>query len=282
MSGGEVRNQTSLIWTDTSVFLHQWRADDFIFSTVKIADGCGLFGPNAFAVMGETAYWVGDGQFWYWDGAINVLPAEDIREWFFANLDRTQRGKIVMGTNVAQNELIIFYQATGQTENNAYLLYNIKDRLWTVGTRNRTAWADRGIYAYPLGVDPSGDVFNHEVGVDGAGSAINSYITAAPTDIMAGADGSTPVDSRSLDILGFYPDIEGQVGNITLTVLTRETAMDTPATGGPFTVDGSGDTIDTRLSGQMAGFTIDSNVIGGNFRLGVCRVEVQPAGARRA
>jgi hypothetical protein len=287
MSGGEVRNQTSLIFTDTSLFLHQWRADDYVFTTVKLAQNCGIFGPNAFTALGEIAYWVGDGQFWLWNGAVDQLPADDVRAWFFDNVNRDQRAKVVMGTIAAQNELIVLYPEKGQSEINRYLLYNVKDRTWSVGAVSRTAWEDRGLFPYPLATDAAGNVFNQEIGVDGAGAAIDAYIVAAPGDIMEFGGpvlggGSAYAGEKAIDIMGFLPDVQNQAGSLALSVLTRERAMDVPTSVGPFVLDTAGDTVDLRTSGQMAGFRIESSEVGGDFRIGVCRVEVQPAGARRS
>jgi hypothetical protein len=38
--------------------------------------------------------------------------------------------------------------------------------------------------------------------------------------------------------------------------------------------------IDLRLDGKMVGFQIDSDVLGGDFRFGTPRLNVQPGGAR--
>lgn len=273
ISGGEVRNQTSLIWTDTAAFLHQWRPDDYVFSTNKLGDNCGLFGPNAFAVEGETAYWVSDGQFRFWNGGMDVLPSDDIREYFFSRVDRGQAAKVVMGSLASFNELIVLYQATGETEISDYLLYNIRDKTWATGTLSRTAWVDKSLFDNPMAADASGNVWNHESGLDGNGAAIEAYVVAAPMDVDDGEE--------NLDIMGFLPDLERQTGSLSLYVLTRQRSVDAPTSDGPYTLDTAGTAVDLRSSGKMAGFKLDSNAVGGDFRLGICRVDVQTAGTRR-
>lgn len=271
LSGTQVRNQTSLVWTDTATFLHQWRPDDYVFTTARLADKCGLLGPNAFTTMGEAVCWVGDGQFWKWDGALVEIPSDDIGEWFFSRVDREQAAKIVMGTIAAFGEFIVLYQKIGDTEIGDYLLFNGKG--WVPGTLTRTAWIDKGLFTNPMATDVSGAIWDHETGLDGAGAAINAYVTAAPMDIEDG--------ERNLDIMGFFPDLARQTGVLSLYVLTRQRAVDTPTSEGPYELDVAGDPIDLRLAGKMAGFEIASNVVGGDFRIGVCRVDVQPGGSRR-
>jgi hypothetical protein len=273
MSGTQVRYQTSLLWTDTDTFLHQWRQDDYVFTTALLATKCGIVGPNAFTALGEVVYWVGDGHFWKWDGALGEIPSKDIAEWFFSRLDRSQDAKIIMGTIAPFNELIVLYQEIGESEIGHYLTYNIKDEIWSPGALERTAWLDRGLFPSPMSTDAAGVIWDHESGVDGAGEAIPAWVTAAPLDVSAGENG--------LDIVGFFPDVARQTGALSLYVLTRRRAEDTPESSGPFTVDTAGDTIDLRTEGKMAGYQLISNEVGGDFRLGICRVEAKTGGGRR-
>jgi hypothetical protein len=273
IAGRPVRNQVNLIWTDAACFIHQWRPDDYVFTTALIAYNAGIWGPNASTVLGDVAYWVGDGAFWKWDGAASKLLSDDIRDWFFANVDRQQRGKVYMGTINDRDELIILYQETGQSEINRYLLYNIRDQHWTPGQVTRTAWLDKSLFDLPLATDQSGDVFWHETGVNGAGAAIDSFLEAAPVDVSDG--------ENNLDIFGFFPDIEGQAGDLSLFVLCRTNAADTAISSGPFAIAAAGERIDLREQGKMVGFRLESNVIDGNWRMGDCRADIQTSGARR-
>lgn len=279
MSGAPVRNQVSLIWTDTATFLHQWRQDSFVFTTTKIADKTGLFGPKAYAVLGECAYWIGDGVFWKFDGAITPLPADDISEWFFTNVDRSQRHKIYGATIAAHNEVIFLYQELGQTEINRYLIYNTVDHVWTAGRAGLTAWHDRGLFEWPIATTAD-TAYYFERGYDNnlttdtsSPAAIDAYVVGGPVDIDDGEE--------NLDAFGFWPDIKEQAGDLELTVLLRDNAEDTPTEDGPYTLGTDNEPVDLRSSGKMAGFKIESNDVGGYFRLGVQRVDVQPSGNRR-
>jgi hypothetical protein len=221
-----------------------------------------------------VAYWIGVDAFWMWNGTVGKLPGEDdIREWFFENLDLNQKVKIVLRSLVGLNELILLWQEAGQTEMNRYALYNIVTQAFSVGSVSRTIWIDRSVFDAPIATARDGTIYSHETGVDGNGTAIDAYIVAAPNDIGSG--------EANLDIFGFMPDFDRMSGTISLYVLTRDTANQTAVSDGPYTLDSAGDYVDLRSEGKMAGFKIESNAIGGDFRLGVCRVDAQPAGARR-
>jgi hypothetical protein len=274
VGGVKVGNGINLLYSDTACFIHQWRADNYVFTTEPIGSKCGLIGPNAVCVVGDVAYWIGVDAFWMWNGTVGKLPGEDdIREWFFENLDLNQKVKIVLRSLVGLNELILLWQEAGQTEMNRYALYNIVTQAFSVGSVSRTIWIDRSVFDAPIATARDGTIYSHETGVDGNGTAIDAYIVAAPNDIGSG--------EANLDIFGFMPDFERMSGTISLYVLTRDTANQTAVSDGPYTLDSAGDYVDLRSEGKMAGFKIESNAIGGDFRLGVCRVDAQPAGARR-
>jgi len=70
---------------------------------------------------------------------------------------------------------------------------------------------------------------------------------------------------------------------INLTINTKYYPQDANQASGPFTIaaDDSTPRLDLRADGKMVGFTLESAAIGGDWRLGVPRVDVQPSGARR-
>jgi hypothetical protein len=275
ITGRVIRNGVNLLWTDTQAFTHQWRTDDLIFTTLGLGNGTGIWGPHAGCVMGEAGYWVGDGAFWSWDGGLKQLPSDDIREWFFKNVDRRQRTKVFMGPYASQNELIILYQELNQSEINRYLIYNVLTSVWTPGFATITTWLDRELFDCPISFLPNGLILYEEYtdGDDYDGSPIDSYIEAGQTDIQDG--------NLHMDVVGFWPDIQYQQGPLILRVQLRpENAQDTVVSAGPFTLNQAGEHVDLRESGQAVGYRIESNVQGGDWRLGVCRADVQPGGAR--
>jgi hypothetical protein len=290
--GVQVRNQTSLIWTDTAVFLHQWRPDDFVFTTTVLADQAGILGPQAFAHMDETVYWVSDGRFLQWNGAMSELPSADVGEWFYNRLNDLQRGKIYCNTIAAYSEIIILYQADPGIgkDIDSFLLYSTSDRVWSTNffdhiCTNRTAVLDRGLFRAAIATSYDGKVYDHGIGHDAfnqlpaeaVGTAIPSWVTAAPMDLQAGV--------QNLDIFSFLPDFTRLTGDMSITVLTRTRAMNSIIEDGPFLIRSAtpvGLGIDIRVCGNMAGYTLLSNVVGGDYRVGMCRVEVQGAGNRRA
>jgi hypothetical protein len=67
-------------------------------------------------------------------------------------------------------------------------------------------------------------------------------------------------------------------------VNTKYYPFDANVVSGPYTIETSSGTqssyIDLRVDGKMVGYTIESDSVGADFRLGLPRVDAQPAGAR--
>src|SRR5581483_11794850 len=220
--------------------------------------------------------WMSPSDLWMWNGAVQPLPTDDIRDFVFKNLNLSQAYKFCAGTNIAKKQVIFFYVSAAGTEIDSYLIYHTDQNCFSTGTvLKRTSWIDRGLFSYPQSVDASGFIYNQDSGVDSNGNAIDSYIVLSPLDISNG--------DRNMDIFTLIPDFKRQTGNVSFSVTTQTYPQDNAVTNGPYTIaaDGSTPRIDVRIGAKLAGAKIESNVVGGDWRLGLPRIEAQPAGGRR-
>ena len=276
VGGVAVRDGVSLILTNRYAFQMSYSGDNFIYDTPAIADNAGLISPFAIVAQGEAAYWMSDAEFWVWNGTVQALPSDDIRDYVFGRINRLSQGKCCAGLNRVKREVWFFYPSSSATEIDSYVIFHIDQACWSIGTMERTAWIDADLFSNPFGSDASGVIYQHEVGTDDAGSAMDSLVTYAPVDVSNG--------TANVDIFGFIPDFERLSGSLTLSVNTKYYPFDTNTVSGPYTIETSSGTqnsyIDLRVDGKMVGYTIESNSIGADFRLGLPRVDAQPAGAR--
>jgi hypothetical protein len=83
----------------------------------------------------------------------------------------------------------------------------------------------------------------------------------------------------NMDVFGFITDVERQIQDMFMSVYTKQYPQGTPALSGPH-IMGPPRT-DLRASGKLASYKLVSSAIGGDFRIGLLRFDVQPAGARR-
>src|SRR6185312_14086119 len=244
-------------------------------------DNASLVSPTAIGVLGEAAFWMSDSDFWTWDGTVHPLLSDDIRDYVFRNINRLYVSKCWVGVLRAKREVWFCYPSGAATEIDSYVIYHIDQQCWSIGKWSglsgsavRTAWADADLFSSPLVSDVNDALYQHETGTDDNGSALDAYLTFSPVDISNG--------DQNVDVFGFIPDFTRLSGSISLIVNTRRYPQDTNTANGPFTITATDTTprIDFRADGKMVGFELDSNVIGGDFRFGVPRVNQQGAGAR--
>lgn len=209
------------VWTDNALYLgtfvgdpgQTWRFD-------LVGERCGLIGPNAAIVVGQTAYWpTPAGQFMRCSlgGAPDELPCT-VRDDFFTNLAASQADKIVASSCAQFNEIRFDYpDARDGFENSRYVAACLRDLAWTRGVMSRSAYVDAGPSVSPIGVTPTGDVYWHERGHSADGEPLNWFLESA--------DQYIDEDRRRMMLRDVEPDFEDQIGPIKLTVVTRDFAQ---------------------------------------------------------
>lgn len=271
VAGIPVANGVSLFFSNRCCFQAAYTGDNEVYNTPLLGDQNGLIGPQAATAHGGIAYWMSDHEFWSWNGAIAPLPSDDIRDYVFENINEQYQSLCVAGTNRAKKEVWFFYPSGNSTEINRYVIYHIDQGVWSIGSMQRTTWHDSDLFTQPYGTDASGRLFAQEIGVNADGVALDAYITYAPADVSNG--------DRNLDVFGFIPDFERVSGEIDLTVNVQNLPNETATVIGPYNST-SPALLDFRADGKLVGYMLESNVLNGDFRLGVPRANVQPSGAR--
>jgi hypothetical protein len=281
MIGGiPVSPGVSLFWSDKCCFGLNYTGDSEVYNSPLLADNTGLLATNACVAEGGVAYWMSDKDFWTFNGTVQSLPSDDIRDSVFSQVNTTAinllyRNKTCCGMNRSKREVWFFYVSQVATEIDSYVIYHIDQQCWSTGMLQRTAWVDSELFASPIAADAVGNIYSHESGVDANGSAMDSWVQTGPIDLSNG--------ETSIDVMGFTPDFERLAGTVNLTVLTRYYPQDTDTDNGPYAIT-AGDVdplVDVRADGRMVAALFTSNQIGGDWRLGLIRFDIKPAGARR-
>ncbi len=277
IGGIELQQRVSIIWSDTTVYIHQYTGSNFVYETRAIAHGCGLAGPGAFDVAGGVAFWMSGDDFWYCGGAAadRIPRSVEIRKFVFDALADDTKYKIECGYNPTHNEIWWHYCADGAAENNRYVAVSLDTFDWFIGTLGRTA---QGIQAsinnLILAADVNGNIFEHESGVNANGAALPYYIESGYADIDDG--------NVEMDISGFFPDFKRQAGDVTLDFSTKNYPNDTAATeSATRTMSVGQGTVDVWMVGRQARVKYSGSALGSDIRGGRQRVEISTAGGRR-
>lgn len=179
-----------LIWTDTALFTMNYVGAPYTYGLQLVGSGFDIIGPNAKAVAGAVAYWMGLNNFYSYNGSVAPLPC-DVRDFVFSDINRNVGFNVYCSTDSGNNEIIWFYPSANSNENNRYVVYNYADNIWYYGAMARTAWMDRGPNPVPRSVCDCGYLFNQETGTDdganpNAPAPLNAYIQSSPVEIGDG------------------------------------------------------------------------------------------------
>ena len=144
--------QEILIWTDAALFSMQYLGPPYVWGINLLMDNVSIISPNAAITVNNVTYWMGVDKFYMYSGRVETLPCT-LRQYIYTDINTSQYGQIVCGTNEGYNEVWWFYPSADSLVNNRYVIYNHLERIWYYGTIDRTAWLDSpGLRTYPLGV----------------------------------------------------------------------------------------------------------------------------------
>jgi hypothetical protein len=280
-----------LIWTDTSLHGQQYLGPPYTFGFQQLGANCGIIAPHAAADVNGVAYWMSKDAFFVFDGTVKKIPCT-VQDYVFDDINIAQAFAVNVGINTQFNEVTWFYASLSSDYINRFVTYNYLENVWSIGTMARTAWRDIGTFEKPLGAEylPLSEestltviygltpgrtlIYNQEDGVDANGEPIDAYIYSGYFDI---GDGDQVLFMRR-----FIPDFKRQVGNLTVRLLLRlypQTSA-TPSSLDPYIITPTTDKVDTRARGRQIQLRIESDELGGTWRFGTMRVDIQPDGLR--
>lgn len=280
-----------LIWTDTSLHGQQFLGPPFTFGFQQLGANCGIIAPHAAADVNGVAYWMSKDAFFIFDGTVKKLPCS-VQDFIFEDINIVQAFSVNVGINTQFNEVTWFYPSLSSDYVNRFVTYNYLENVWSIGSLARTSWRDIGTFDNPLAAEylPLDEgatltpiygltagrthLFNQEVGVDANGVPIEAYIYSGYFDIGDG--------DQVLFMKRFIPDFKRQTGDLTVRLLLRlypQTGA-TPSSLDPYIITPTTDKVDTRARGRQIQLRIESDELGGWWRFGTMRVDLQPDGLR--
>jgi hypothetical protein len=277
MGGGALGSGVSLIWSDSALYLMQYTGSRFVFDTRLIGTNCGLFGPAAFCFARGGAFWFGAGGFQMYAGSAAKIPgSEAVSEWVFRQLRSGYEVKTLCWFNPRFNEVWWTFVPTDQAEPTIYVAVDLDNNAWIKGTLSRTGATrvDGGLDLAPILAGPDGWVYTHETGLDAAGSAINAFVKTGPLQSPEGAE--------ETKLSGVMPDFARQSGPVSLEIASYDRLNGSaPQETATVTLQPGDSVDDLRMAGRHFAYTLRSNALGGDFRLGRMKFEMKAAGRRR-
>ena len=276
--------QLILVFTNRTLHAMKFIGPPFTFGLQELSKNITIMSPFSAVAAEDSVFWMGVDTFYVYSGGQTVQIPCTVKDKVFLDFNFEEKDKVHVGVNSEFSEIIWFYPTAGQTEVDAYVVFNYTEKVWYYGTLSRDAWLDRGIRNLPMATGSS-LLYNHESGFDDDGSAMTSFIESAPMDI---ADGD-----KFLLLKQVIPDItfNGSTSvnpEVAFTMKTKnnsganfnETTQGTVSRSATSPVEQFTEKLDFRLRGRSFSLRIDSTALGTKYKLGSPRVDIRPDGRR--
>lgn len=266
----------NLLFTPTQLYTMRYLGRPLIWEIKQVDDAQGIIGPNAHVVVNGICYWMGQNDFYQYNGGVvSSMPSNSttrvnyLRRYVFDNLSTTQYSKCFAWYNPFFNEVWFHYPDANSNECNRIARYNVIEQHWVPDTWDRTAAESPHILnIYPKLIGSNNIVYRHENGVNDDGIPL-AFILTGP--VFQG--------SRNLvQNMRILPD-SIQDGTIDFTIRSLPYAQSTQpkyaSTDGTnsttptvFSVEGTSDFISFYITNRLWQYTWEQDVLNGNWRMG--------------
>lgn len=275
---GAVRGRNQInVWTDQTMHAMTFTGPPFTFSFRQLGYNCGLIGPHAAVQYGGNVYWMSNHNFYVYDGAIRDMNCQ-VQKYIYDNINLSQADKIYAGSNTEFNELIWLYASKNSNEIDSYVIHDINDNAWAIGTFTFSSWSDQGPITNIVAANAA-DSLLYDVEVSGVytsnGHSMTSYISSSQFDLEDGTqimfmDRIIP----DFEFVGGDNFVEMEVNTIMYPGSSQETSK------GPYTVSVDTTKISLRARGRQAAIRIAVSNGNSGWRSGAHRFSIQPDGER--
>ena len=285
--GSEIRavsriGDKTAILTDHDMYTQSYIGSNDVFGFTAVGEQCGAISRNAVIEYSGSLYWMSpSGQFFQYDGRLQPLPCTVLR-FVYDNIDPMYQDKIYAATNATFDEVMWFYPSkdSPNKENDRYVIYNTREKHWTIGTMARTVWEDSNTFEYPLAIDDNAANLYYQ----------ESGYTANGSDLVANLEGAyfNQEDGNPLLFVNkFVPDFSNlsdntpYAGTLQISLEAKKYPGGPVITKGPFSITGTTQKVSTRLRGRDLAIRIQSSTSSNlPWRMGTFRIALQRDGLR--
>ena len=259
------RGQT-LIITDIDAHTARYIGPPYVYGFERVGTSCGIISRTAAADVDMGVFWMGNGGFYRFDGnTVSEIPC-DVHDYVFGDMNTSQTSKTWAFTNGQFGEIWWFYCSENSNEIDRYVALDFKEGHWLIGNLSRTAGASRGVFTYPMLLDDSGSMYDHEVGL--SYSSQDVFAETGPVSIGVG--------DNIMQVTDLIPDEKTQ-GQVDLTFKSRLYPNGSESTHGPYS---TANPTSVRFSGRQVRMRVEATDPKTAFRVGTMRIEAKPGGKR--
>jgi len=268
--------ERNLILTDTAAYAASFNNNGY--SIRQIGQGCGALGAQDLAVYNNKAFWMGRDSLYAYDGSQVLVIECPIKNQYVNKFAEFQENKTFAWINPQFGEAWFHFAHVDDDnlEVYRYIIFNFVEEgnPFSFGTIDRSCMLEPGVIQWQLGTDTGGNIWKHEYGTNQLNiTGEGDHRPFLETGYVQAQGGDQWTGSRR-----YYPDIEGQVGNVYWTITGKRApqGQNNTESRGPFLILPGQRTVDYLISGRQIKMRWESqNENETYFRLGVVGLEMQ-------
>lgn len=255
-----------------------WRYDIISTQTSIMSSSCVIEYDGIY-------YWIGVDRFLMYNGVVQEVPNSMNQNFFFDNINFSQRQKVWAMKIPRWGEIWWFYPSGNATECNNAIIYNVREQTWYdagfAQGANRSAGVFSEVFKYPIWADnvPNSSktytLWQHEIGTDQVyltnTNAIQSYFETNSIGWVRGGPGMVKPEGPNnfIRLERVEPDFV-QSGDMNLYVKGKGYADANDATSqySPYVFSPTTLKIDMKEQFREMRLRFESNTYGGNYQMG--------------
>jgi len=266
--------EETIISTDEAIYGMTFVGAPFIFSFRLLATDAGAAGMHTMVTIDGNVFWMGERNFFVYDGIVKELPCP-VKYYVFNRMINRYIDKVVVGHNKQFKEITWFYVSEDNPlsinpEPDSYVTYNYLENAWSIGSMDRTVWHDTfGARTEPFAFDPDGYLYNHETGTSANGAAMNAYIESSPRELTSEGENLYLVDK-------IVPNVTMSANtSMDLYLNTRKYPSAPETVKGPFAMTSSTEKLSIRAKGRQISVKFQTTGTQDDWSLGDFRINTR-------
>jgi len=222
MRGGS-GSPAGLFWSLDSLIRVTFTGGTTIWNFDTISSSISILSKNCVVEYDGIYFWAGVDRFYFYNGVVKELPNEMNLNYFFDNLNFSQRQKVWAMKIPRYGEIWWFYPSGGSTECNRAVIFNVRESTWYDIEIGRSAGSSPQLLTYPImaGIEDNQQTkrfpFTAISGAFAAGDVITGATSSASGTILKIVGGYMNVLVNGLSIFlngETISNTEGSTGTI--------------------------------------------------------------------
>jgi hypothetical protein len=230
-----------------------------------------------------------------YNGVVQEMQNSMNMNFFFDNLNYSQRQKVWAAKVPRWGEIWWFYPAGNSTECNNAIIYNVREQTWYdagfAPGAARSAGVFSEVFRYPIwagnvaNTNNNYSLWQHETGTNQVYlttvDAVRSYFETNNIGWVTGGPGVNSLEgaNRWIRLERMEPDFV-QTGDMTLTVTGKGYADDVDVDSSPYTFSPTTLKVDMREQRREMRLNFESNTFNGNYETGKVLLSVSTGDER--